>query len=281
MRGTFRAAALGVSALLGATPVGAQAPLGDTDLAKESLNPVTRLYTVPLRYQAELEYGPDDDTKSTLELDQAVLPFLLTDHWALITRTKIPFVWQPPKKDGEGWNAGLGNAYTTLFLSPEHSGPFMWGVGPVIYFPVATTKALAGSDAPVGVNKWGSGPSVALVWKSSKSPWMGALVANNIWSFGGPPSGSDRTNLLLVNPILSYHFGDGWFIASSPNITANWYAAPRERWTLPVGGGLGHVVRLGAQPVSVSVDSYYNAIRPAGTGPVWLVELTAKFLFTR
>jgi hypothetical protein len=33
-------------------------------------------------------------------------------------------------------------------------------------------------------------------------------VVNNIWSFGGPPHSSDRTNQLFFNPIVDYHFGD-------------------------------------------------------------------------
>jgi hypothetical protein len=34
-------------------------------------------------------------------------------------------------------------------------------------------------------------------------------VANNIWSFGSPPGSSDRTNQLLLNPFVSYHFAEG------------------------------------------------------------------------
>jgi hypothetical protein len=34
-------------------------------------------------------------------------------------------------------------------------------------------------------------------------------VANNIWSLGSPPGSSDRTNQLLLNPFVSYHFAEG------------------------------------------------------------------------
>ncbi len=257
-------------AMAGAQPVPVES---NAELSGESENPVTRLYTLPLRYEGGFDYGPDDATKSTVELDQAVVPVRLGDDWSLITRTKIPFISQPPKKPGESWNSGFGNAYTTLFLSPEHGEGFYWGAGPVIYFPTATNKA-------VGVNKWGSGPSVAFVWKN-KGPWVVALVANNIWSFGGPPHGSDRTNSLLLNPIVSYHFGDGWFVHSSPNITADWNSDSRERWTLPIGGGFGRVIKIGSQPIKLSLDAYYNVIRPQGTGPVWMAQFTATLLFSR
>ena len=259
-----------------AAPAVAQpaAPMSLRDLAKESENPVTRLYTIPIRYEAGFDYGSTDATKSTLELDQAVVPFRLSDDWSLIARTKFPYIWEPPKKTGQGWQNGLGNAYTTLFLSPEYGREFFWGIGPVVYFPTATGSNL-------GVNKWGSGPSVAFVWKDG-GPWLVAGVVNNIWSFGGPPQGStDKTNSLLVNPIVGYHFGKGWFVHSSPNITSNWDDAPGKRWTVPVGGGIGKVVRIGSQPIKLALDCYDNVVHPQSTGPVWSAMLTVTLLFTR
>jgi hypothetical protein len=258
----------------GATALAQPAPEpSDTDLAKQSENPVTRLYTLPLRYEGDLGYGPYDATKSIIELDQAVVPFSLNEDWALITRTKLPFYAQPPKKTEEQWSDGLGNGYTTLFISPEHSTGFVWGAGPVIYFPTATNSA-------VGVNKWGAGPSIAFGWLG-RAPWTAAVVANNIWSVGGPPRGNDKTNSLLLNPIVSYHLGNGWFLDSSPNITSDWGSAPDKRWTVPVGGGAGKVFHVGAQPVKFAVDAYYDPIRPAGTGPLWEVTATLTFLFAR
>lgn len=56
----------------------------------------------------------------------------------------------------------------------------------------------------------GSDPSLAFVRENGDSPWVFGAVVNNIWSFGGPPGSSDRTNSLLDNPFISYHFGDGW-----------------------------------------------------------------------
>ena len=50
-------------------------PVNDADyLSKETENPVTRKITVPLRYEADFLDGADKLTKSTIELDQAVVP---------------------------------------------------------------------------------------------------------------------------------------------------------------------------------------------------------------
>jgi hypothetical protein len=60
----------------------------------------------------------------------------------------------------------------------------------------------------------GSGPSVTFL-HTNESPGVFGAVVNNIWSFSGPPCSSDRTNQVLLNPIVSYHFGDGWSVGSS------------------------------------------------------------------
>jgi hypothetical protein len=242
------------------------------DLSKEAENPVTLKITLPLRYEAEFNDGAYRATKSTFELDQAVVPFRLSDDWALITRTKLPDYAQPPKKLGDHWESGLSNGYTTFFLSPAKGNGFYWGAGPVLYYPTATNAAL-------GVNKWGSGPSVAFVFKNSDSPWVFGAVANNIWSFGGPPGSSDRTNSLLINPFVSYHFGDGWSVGSSPNIAANWLSKAGQVWTIPVGGGVSRTFRLGNQPMKAAIDCYYNAIRPQASFETWFLEVTLTFLF--
>ena len=127
-------------------------------------------------------------------------------------------------------------------------------------------------------HKWGSGPSAAFI-KEDESPWVFGAVVNNIWSFGGPPGSSDRTNLLLLNPVISYHFGDGWSVGSSPNITTNWIASG-GKWTLPVGGGFGKLVRLGEQPIKLDLDAYYNAIRPKAGNETWLLQVTLTLSFS-
>ena len=255
-----------------ANPSAALAEASNDELSKESENPVTLTITLPLRYEAGFDDGAYRDTKDTFAINQAIVPFRLNDDWALITRTKLPGYSQPPKKLGDHWEAGLGNGYTTFFLSPSRGNGFYWGAGPVLYYPTATNTAL-------GVNKWGSGPSVAFIVKSNASPWVVGTVANNIWSFGGPPDGSDRFNSLLINPFISYHLGNGWSVGSSPNITANWLAKAGKVWTVPVGGGISKTFRLADQPMKLAVDGYYNAIRAQAANDTWILQVTLTFLF--
>jgi hypothetical protein len=244
----------------------------DTEVSKDVENPVTRRITVPFRYEADFNDGAYKATKDIFSLNQAVLPLSLTEDWLLITRTKLPVEALPPKNLGDHWASGFSNGYTTFFLSPAYGSGFFWGAGPVLYYPSASTSAL-------GVNKWGTGPSLAF-GRKDESPWLFAAVANNIWSLGGPPGSSDRTNQLLINPIVSYHFGDGWSVGSSPNITTNWLTGG-GKWTVPVGGTFGKAFHLGDQAMKLDLAAYYNAIRPKADQDTWLLQVTLTLVFPK
>ena len=95
---------------------------------------------------------------------------------------------------------------------------------------------------------------------------------------GSGTSENGRTNQLFFNPFISYHFGDGWSVGSSPDITTNWIATG-GKWTVPIGGGVAKTMRLGEQPVKLAVDAYYNAIRPEANHETWLLKTTLTFLF--
>jgi hypothetical protein len=183
----------------------------------------------------------------------------------------------------------VSSIYTTAQEAPRGLGIWAWqwlydllsvarawddvflGAGPVLYYPSATNKAL-------GVNKWGSGPSAAFL-KKDAGPCVWGAVVNNIWSFGGPTHSSDRIKRFLLNPFFSYHFSNGWSLASSPNITANWLSKNGQQWTVPIGGGIQKAFRLGDQRMKLSLDSYYKAIRPHAGNQTALVQVTLTLLF--
>jgi hypothetical protein len=71
---------------------------------------------------------------------------------------------------------------------------------------------------------------------------------------------------------------DGWYLTSSPVVTANWEASSDDRWTVPVGGGVGKIFKIGSQPINASVQSYYNVETPT-FGPDWSMRLQIQFMF--
>jgi hypothetical protein len=163
-----------------------------------------------------------------------VIPISLTKDWNLITRTIMPIINQPSPAPGIPSAFGLGDINPSLFLSPANAGKLIWGLGPTLTFPTASASVL-------GNGKWEAGP--ALVLLTMPGHWVIGALANNQWSYAG--WGKNNVNALLVQPFINYNFPDGWYVSSSPIITANWLAASDDRWTLPIGGGVGKILKFG------------------------------------
>jgi hypothetical protein len=87
-------------------------------------------------------------------------------------------------------------------------------------------------------------------------------------------------NQFLLQYFINYNLKKGWFITWQPTLTANWEAANGNTWTVPFGGGLGRIMKLGNQPVSLTAQFYGNAVHPQGT-PAWSMRLQIAFLFPK
>ena len=89
-----------------------------------------------------------------------------------------------------------------------------------------------------------------------------------------------EVNLTAVQPFLNYNMADGWYLSSAPTITANWSAPSRQQWTIPIGGGVGKVFKMGKQPVNASLRAYHNIEAPA-TGADWQLQFQVQLLFPK
>jgi len=113
-----------------------------------------------------------------------------------------------------------------------------------------------------------------------KGPWVAGVIANNVWSFGGT-SGlrGTRYNIFLTQPFVNYNFGEGWYLASGPIITANWLTSGNKAWRLPVGVDIGRVLNIGDKlAVNLLIGAYYNALRPQ-FGSTWQLRKQGTLLF--
>ena len=237
------------------------------DLAKQTQNPVSDLISLP--FQNNFLFSEDGgDLIWNLNI-QPVIPFSLNEDWNLITRTILPVLAFEESVPGFD-SAGIGDLNTTLFFSPANDSPFTWGVGPILTFPTAT-------DDIFGSGKWSAGPS--FVGLTMKGPWViGALVSNQ-WSYAGDGDRED-VNAFLMQPFVNYNFDDGWYASFSPIITADWQADSSDRWTVPLGGGIGKVGSIGKQPINTSLHAYYNVERPDG-GAEWSIRFQVQLLFPK
>lgn len=237
------------------------------DLQKATQNPVANLISVPVQNNTNFGIGPFDRNQDVLNI-QPVIPFHVSTNWNLIARIIQPVVWQPFPQQTTGGQYGLGDMNPSFFLSPAKPGKIIWGAGPAIVIPTATSPYL-------GQGKLSLGPSFVAL--AQPGHWtIGALV-NNVWSVAGS-GGRPAVNQMLLQYFVNYNMKKGWYITSSPILTANWKATSGNVWTVPFGGGVGRIMKLGFQPVNITAQFYGNAVYPAGTSP-WGMRLQIAFLF--
>jgi hypothetical protein len=274
--------AFSLATLLFATTLAAQnaAPAADTDaLAKATQNPVASLISVPFQNNTNFAIGPYNRTQDVLNI-QPVIPSKLGPRWMLISRIIQPIVWQPYSTQTTGGEFGFGDMSPTFFLSPAKPGKLIWGVGPAWAFPTATNQLL-------GQGKVSIGPSVVVLVQPGH--WTLGALTNNVWSFAG--SGSrPEVNQFLLQYFVTYNLKKGWNVSSSPILTANWNnKAPLDaanggdttsggRWTVPVGGGVGRITRLGFQPVNMALNFYGNVVHPSGASS-WGMRFQIALLY--
>lgn len=260
-------------------------------LQKATQNPVANLVSVPLQNNTNLAIGPFDRNQNVLNI-QPVVPIHITSDWNLIVRWIAPIIWQPAPGTADlqvygiventpayfaaqdvqksAGVFGIGDMTPTFFFSPAKPHKVIWGAGPVFVVPTATSQVL-------GQGKLSLGPSfVALV---QPGHWtLGGLV-NNVWSVAGS-GGRPAVNQMTLQYFINYNLKKGWYLTSSPIITANWKATSGNVWVVPFGGGVGRIMKLGFQPVNLTAQFYGNAAYPTHGSP-WGMRLQIAFLFPR
>lgn len=253
-------------------PAAAQQP----NLAQQSQNPIANLISVPLQLNTNFGVGEFDRTSVVFNI-QPVIPTSISADWTLINRFIVPLAYQPelariPLLSGGtesiGDVFGLGDIVYQGFLSPKNSGSFTWGIGPILSFPTATDELL-------GTGQWSAGPAAVGLVTSGRIV-MGALI-NQQWSYAGDGDRSD-VSLMTIQPFFNYNFDRGWYVTTSPIITANWMSEPDEQWTVPMGGGFGRVFLMGRQPVNASLQAYWNVVKPEGAAD-WTIRAQLTLLF--
>jgi len=240
-----------------------------TALAKKTQNPVAPMISVPFQNNTNIGIGPHDRTQNVLNI-QPVIPVNI-GKLNLINRIIMPVIHQPEIQNESGSKNGLGDINATCFFSPAKPGKLIWGIGPALLLPTAT-------DEMLGTGKFGIGPSAVLV--SMMGKWVFGALANNIWSVAGKSDRGD-VNTFLVQPFVNYNLPDGWSITSAPIITANWKADSDNRWVVPVGIGVGKVLKVGKLPLNVSLQGYYNVVTPDAYGADWTIRAVVSFLFPK
>jgi hypothetical protein len=237
--------------------------LGPQELAKSAHNPFEDFIKLPFESDTGFSIGPHHNAGESLSVTP-VLPFHLNADWDLIARPNLAITYEPSPHE----QFGLNDSQVSLFLTPHRASEWIWGVGPILQLPTATSDGL-------GTGRWSAGPTAALIY--SDGPWFNGILTYQLMSFAG---NRDRgsVNQTYLESELSYNFETGWYVDIDPPITFDWTADTANGWTLPMGGDVGKAFYRGSQSMSLQFGAYDLVQRPDGA-PQWIIRVQLTLLY--
>jgi hypothetical protein len=256
------------------------AGMSQEDMAKMSQNPVGNMYSVPLEVWHHDGLGLNEEGSANALFLRPVVP-VTVGKFNLINRFIIPYLGIDPNAGtdlGEiitepslEKQTGLGNIQYQAIFSPADAGAVIWGLGAVVEFP--THSGNLGSD------NYSAGP-VALVL-SMPGDWVFGTLVQNMWSVGGSSNPNHDVNKLIWQYFVNYNFDDGWYLTTTPIMTADWTKESGEQWTIPVGGGVGKLMKFESfPPLDFKLQAFTTVVRPTG-GPEWSAMFSVKLILPK
>ena len=195
-----------------------------------------------------------------------VMPMQLTENYKLVLRPWMPiytsrlpwgradnFKWTGGEI-GEGFpmaisdtdfHSGIGDLglWAALASNESSTPPFVWGVGITAMFNTANRPQF-------GTGKNCAGPMGLAFYVGEK--WIVGGVLQHWWDYSGD---SDRSHVNLTDfqYVLRYRLTPETNIGMGPNMQYNWET---DDFTLPVGGGMDTLIKIGKLPVKVGFEVY-------------------------
>jgi hypothetical protein len=247
-----------------------------SNLAEATQNPVASLISVPLESNFNFGVGDADNLQYVMNA-KPVIPQNINENWNWIHRGIQPLIAQDNLTNtGTGIETdssifGMGDLTYQGFLTPATPGKIIWGAGAVLVVPW-------GEDG-LSTEKWQAGPGFVALTKIDKFV-LGSVITQQ-WDFAGRGSAED-VSLAVWQYFVNYNMSDGWFLTSSPTMTANWEADKTgDRLTVPYGGGFGKIFKISGHPFRASMQVFGYAASPDAIDTSWTLQAEFRLLFPK
>ena len=247
--------------------VPARAEMSATGLAKLAQNPVGNLISVPFQNNTNFNVGPEKGTQNILNI-QPVIPISRERrlerhhaHYHAGHLAAVDWCWT-------GHRHRSGRHQFTAFLSPAKPGSWIWGAGAIASCPPTPMR--------LGNDRWGLGPIAVVLHLGKGDPWVYGVLVNNVWSVGG---GGSPTAMSCCNP-SSTTTSRKVSISLRPDHHGRLGGRSGDRWTVPLGGGVGKIFHLGRLPVNTQLSAYYNVVQP-DNGANWQIRAQVQLMFPK
>ena len=107
------------------------------------------------------------------------------------------------------------------------------------------------------------------------SGWTYGVLANHLWSYAG--WGDHNVSATFLQPFLNYTTKKFTTLGLNTESTYDW---ENHQWTVPLNASVSQLLKVGKQPISLSLGVKYYAEQPRG-GPEWGLRFGITFLFPK
>ncbi len=235
-------------------------------------NPFARIPQLPIENQ--FDFGSGATGAMTYELGvRPIIPFDLTDEYALVTRTTFRLHYEQAMQPGGPEYTGLGDIDQEFYLTTDHAldGKWIFGAGPVVRWPTATHTNFGGQ-------LWGLGPAAGVIFQpagvEASSGWTFMLLSHHLFDIAGR-SDQGSLSFTYLMPELSYTTEGGTNLYLDTEPVYDWI---RDKWVIPINFSVSQLMRPGGQPLVLTLGGQYFAYR-ATDGPEWGGQISVDFLF--
>jgi hypothetical protein len=238
------------------------------ELAKKLSNPVADLISVPIQYNHDDGFGPNNAGRNITNI-QPVIPIELNSETNIISRTILPVVNYGDPAPGVNGQSGIGDTLQSFFYSPKAltENGWVWGAGVAIQAPTANKKEL-------GSGKWSAGPTAVLLKQSNG--WTRGILWNHLDSFAGQDD-RNYVSATYLQPFLTYTTHTHTTFSLNTESTYNEHEA---EWTVPINLGVAQLVKIGGQPVQFQIGYRKYVTNPTDT-PEHGIRAQVTFLFPK
>jgi hypothetical protein len=246
--------ACGVVVLVAAPRVEAQEPrpggVSAEELAKAN-NPLADANALNLQnyFMPSLQGVPDSSVNLFL-----LRPVMVAGRQ--IIRATVPFQTSPTS--ASEYVAGIGdiNVFDAILLT-KPDAKTMFGVGPLLVFPSASSESL-------GSGKWQAGAAAVVVRPVTGGSMLGGLVT---WQtdFAGDEGRAD-TNFLTAQPLAVLQIGGGYYVRSTGLMTFDF---ENEKYLVPFGVGFGKVFKVEQTVVNTFLEPQFSVYSKGDAQPRW------------
>lgn len=256
--------ALTIPLLLSAGPMHAQDQPGGA--AAQANNPLLGVTAFNIQNYYVGEFTTPGDQSGFQTILRFAQPFKIGNtDW--LFRASLPVKDFPTPPSGNEFGIGDADAFAA-YLIDTGIPSLTFGIGPQMTFPTATTDFL-------GSEKWSAGLTNVAFNVFSEKLQAGYLLTYQ-HSFASVDDSRPDFNAGAFQPFLFYQLGEGWYARSAPIWTYNF---GNGDYSVPVGLGLGKVVKLGDTVVNLFVEPQYSVFDEGPGFPEWQIFFSANFQF--